>query len=28
VPVSCTLCTRLHLVNPVGGKVLGADDEE
>src|SRR3982074_119581 len=25
--VSCTACTRIHLVNPATGKVLGADDE-
>jgi hypothetical protein len=24
--VICTACTRLHLVNPATGKVLGADD--
>lgn len=26
-PVTCTICTRVHLVNPKTGKVLGADDE-
>ena len=25
-PVSCTACTRVHLVNPQTGKVVGADD--
>jgi hypothetical protein len=28
LPVQCTICTRVHLVNPASGKVLGADDEE
>jgi len=23
--ITCTICTRLHLVNPKTGKVLGAD---
>jgi len=26
--VTCTACTRLHLVNPRTGKVLGANDDE
>jgi hypothetical protein len=26
-PVTCTACTRVHLVNPKIGKVLGEDDE-
>ena len=26
-PVTCTACTRIHLVNPKTGKVLGTDDE-
>jgi hypothetical protein len=26
-PVTCTACTRIHLVNPATGKVLGADDD-
>jgi len=25
--VTCTACTRVHLVNAKNGKVLGADDE-
>ena len=25
-PVTCLACTRLHLVNPTSGKVLGGDD--
>ncbi len=25
--VTCTACTRVHLVNPRTGRVLGADDE-
>jgi len=25
--VTCLACTRLHLVNPANGKVLGADDD-
>lgn len=25
--IACTACTRVHLVNPKTGKVLGADDE-
>jgi hypothetical protein len=24
-PVNCTLCARVHLVNPLTGKVVGAD---
>jgi hypothetical protein len=27
VPVTCTICNRVHLVNPASGKVLAADDE-
>lgn len=27
LPVTCTACTRVHLVNPRTGKVLGEDDE-
>jgi hypothetical protein len=27
-PVTCTACTRVHLINPKTGKVLGADDDE
>jgi hypothetical protein len=27
VPVTCTICTRVHLVNPAKGKVLEAEDE-
>ena len=27
VPVTCIICTRVHLVNPRSGKVVGADDE-
>jgi hypothetical protein len=26
-PVTCNACTRIHLVNPTTGKVLGADDD-
>lgn len=26
-PVTCTICTRVHLVNPKTGKVLGTDEE-
>jgi hypothetical protein len=26
-PVTCIACTRIHLVNPETGKVLGADDD-
>ena len=26
-PITCTACTRVHLVNPKAGKVLGADHE-
>jgi hypothetical protein len=25
--LTCTACQRVHLVNPVTGKVLGGDDE-
>jgi len=25
--VTCTVCTRIHLVDPKTGKVLGTDDE-
>jgi hypothetical protein len=25
--VTCTACTRLHVVNPATGRVLGADDD-
>jgi hypothetical protein len=25
--MTCTACTRVHLVSPKTGKVLGADDE-
>jgi hypothetical protein len=25
--ITCTICTRMHLVNPKTGKVLGADDD-
>ena len=25
--ISCAACTRLHLVSPKTGKVLGADEE-
>ncbi len=25
--VACAVCTRLHVVNPATGKVLGADDD-
>jgi hypothetical protein len=25
-PVTCTACTRVHLVNPNTGKVLGGDE--
>ena len=25
--VTCTACTRIHLVNPTTGRVLGADDD-
>lgn len=27
-PVTCTVCTRTHLVNPKSGKVLGAPDDD
>jgi len=26
-PIPCTICTRLHLVNPKTGRVLGADEK-
>jgi hypothetical protein len=26
-PVICTACTRLHIVNPNTGKVLGTDED-
>jgi hypothetical protein len=26
-PITCTICTRLHLVDPKTGKVLGADPD-
>ena len=26
-PVTCTACTRLHMVNPSTGRVLGSDDK-
>lgn len=26
-PVTCTACTRMHLVNPKTGKVIGDNDE-
>jgi hypothetical protein len=26
--IMCLACTRVHLVNPKTGKVLGADDDE
>ncbi len=26
-PITCTACTRVHLVNPATGKVLGEDDD-
>jgi len=26
VPVTCIICTRVHLVNPRSGKVVGADN--
>jgi hypothetical protein len=25
--ITCTICTRMHLVNPKTGKVLGADED-
>ncbi len=25
--VTCTICSRVHLVNPKTGKVLGADED-
>jgi hypothetical protein len=25
--ITCTICTRLHLVNPKTGRVLGADPD-
>ena len=27
-PVTCTACTRVHLINPKSGKVLGAGERE
>jgi hypothetical protein len=27
-PVTCIACTRVHLVNPKTGRVLGSDDED
>ena len=26
-PVTCNACTRVHLVNPKTGKLIGEDDE-
>jgi hypothetical protein len=26
LPVTCIICTRVHLVNPRSGKVVGTDD--
>ena len=26
-PITCTICTRVHLVNPKTGKVLGIDKD-
>ena len=26
-PITCTICTRLHLVDPKTGKVVGADKD-
>jgi hypothetical protein len=26
-PLTCTACTRVHLVDPKTGRVLGADDD-
>jgi hypothetical protein len=26
-PVTCFICTRVHMVSPKTGKVLGEDDE-
>ena len=26
-PITCTICTRLHLVDPKTGRVLGADED-
>jgi len=26
-PVTCLICTRVHLINPKTGKVLGEDEE-
>jgi len=26
--VQCVACTRLHLINPKSGRVLGSEDEE
>ena len=25
--ITCTICTRVHLVNPKTGKVVGADED-
>ena len=25
-PITCTICTRVHLIDPKTGKVLGADE--
>jgi hypothetical protein len=27
VPITCDLCRRIHLVNPMTGEVLGAKNE-
>jgi hypothetical protein len=27
VSIKCAVCTQIHLVHPVSGKVLGSDDE-
>lgn len=27
-PLTCTLCGRIHLVNPATGKVLGGEDDD
>jgi hypothetical protein len=26
-PITCTICTRLHLVDPKTGRVLGIDED-
>ena len=26
-PITCTACTRIHLINAKTGKILGGDDE-